>query len=90
VSPFIGRLDDISHTGMDLVRDIIKIYRIYGFKTQVIAASIRHPVHVTEAALAGADVATVPYDILKKMLKHNLTDEGIQKFLKDWESVKKK
>src|SRR4030042_2006526 len=90
VSPFVGRLDDISHTGMDLVRDIIKIYRMYGFKTQVIAASIRHPVHVTEAALAGADVATVPYDILKKMLKHNLTDEGIQKFLKDWESVKKK
>ena len=90
VSPFVGRLDDISHNGMDLVRDIVTIYRNYGFKTQVIAASMRHPVHVTEAAMAGAHVATVPYDILKKMLKHNLTDEGIQKFLKDWEKVPKK
>ncbi|MBU0686011.1 MAG: fructose-6-phosphate aldolase [Thermoplasmatota archaeon] len=90
VSPFVGRLDDISHSGMDLVRDIVTIYRNYGFKTQVIAASMRHPVHVTEAALAGAHVATIPYDILKKMLKHNLTDEGIQKFLKDWEKVPKK
>lgn len=90
VSPFIGRLDDISHTGMDLVRDIVKIFSNYGYKTEVIAASIRHPVHVTEAALAGAHVATVPYDILKKMMKHNLTDEGIQKFLKDWEKVPKK
>jgi transaldolase len=90
VSPFVGRLDDISHTGMDLVRDIVSIYRIHGFKTQVIAASIRHPVHVTEAALAGAHVATIPYDILKKMIRHNLTDEGIEKFLKDWEKVPKK
>ncbi len=90
VSPFIGRLDDISHNGMELVKDIVTIYKNYGFKTQVIAASIRHPVHVTEAALAGAHVATIPYDILKKMLKHNLTDEGIQKFLKDWEKVPKR
>jgi transaldolase len=90
VSPFIGRLDDISHTGMDLVRDIVEIFDTYGFETQVIAASIRHPVHVTEAALAGAHVATVPYEVLKKMLKHNLTDEGIEKFLKDWEKVPKK
>jgi len=90
VSPFIGRLDDISHTGMDLLRDIVDIFDTYGFETQVIAASIRHPVHVTEAALAGAHVATVPYDVLKKMLRHNLTDEGIQKFLKDWEKVPKK
>jgi len=90
VSPFVGRLDDISHNGMDLVRDIVEIFTIYGFETQVIAASIRHPVHVTEAALAGAHVATVPYEVLKKMLKHNLTDEGIQKFLKDWEKVPKK
>jgi transaldolase len=90
VSPFIGRLDDISHTGMDLVRDIVTIFDNYGFKTQIIAASIRHPVHVTEAALAGAHVATVPFDILKKMLRHNLTDEGIQRFLKDWEKVPKK
>jgi len=90
VSPFVGRLDDISHDGMALVRDIVTIFRNYGFKTQVIAASMRHPIHVTEAALAGAHVATVPYDVLKKMLKHNLTDEGIQKFLKDWEKVPKK
>jgi transaldolase len=90
VSPFVGRLDDISHTGMALVRDIVQILKNYRFETQVIAASIRHPVHVTEAALAGAHIATVPYDILKKMLKHNLTDEGIQKFLKDWEKVPKK
>ena len=90
VSPFVGRLDDISHDGMDLVRDIVKIFNNYGYKTQVIVASIRHPVHVTEAALAGAHVATVPYDVLKKMLRHNLTDEGIQKFLKDWEKVPKK
>jgi len=90
VSPFIGRLDDISHDGMDILRQIVNVLKNYGFKTQVIAASIRHPVHVTEAALAGAHVATVPYDVLKKMLKHNLTDEGIQKFLKDWEKVPKK
>jgi len=90
VSPFVGRLDDISHDGMALVRDIVTIFRNYGFKAQVIAASMRHPVHVTEAALAGAHVATIPYDVLKKMLKHNLTDEGIQKFLKDWEKVPKK
>ena len=90
VSPFVGRLDDISHTGMDLVRDIVEIFDIYGFETQVIAASIRHPVHVTEAGLAGAHVATIPYEVLKKMLKHTLTDEGIQKFLKDWEKVPKK
>jgi transaldolase len=90
VSPFVGRLDDISHDGMDLVRDIVTIYKNYGFKTQVIVASVRHPVHVTEAALAGAHVATVPYDVLKKMLRHNLTDEGIQKFLKDWEKVPRK
>jgi len=90
VSPFVGRLDDISHDGMDLVRDIVTILKNYGFKTQVIAASMRHPVHVTEAALAGAHIATIPYEVLKKMLKHNLTDEGIQKFLKDWEKVPKK
>jgi transaldolase len=75
---------------MDLLRDIVDIFRTYGYGTQVIAASIRHPVHVTEAALAGADVATIPYDVLVKMLRHNLTDEGIQKFLKDWEKVPKK
>jgi transaldolase len=90
VSPFVGRLDDINHTGMDLVRDIVAIFDVHGFETQVIAASIRHPLHVTEAALAGAHVATIPYDVLKKMLRHNLTDEGIKRFLKDWETVPKK
>jgi transaldolase len=90
VSPFIGRLDDINHTGMDLVRDIVEIFDVHGYPTQVIAASIRHPLHVTEAALAGAHVATVPYDILKKMIRHNLTDAGIEQFLKDWEKVPKK
>ncbi len=90
VSPFVGRLDDINHTGMDLVRDIVAIFDVHGYETQVIAASIRHPLHVTEAALAGAHVATIPYDVLKKMLRHNLTDEGIKRFLKDWETVPKK
>jgi transaldolase len=90
VSPFVGRLDDINHSGMDLVRDIVAIFDVHGYETQVIAASIRHPLHVTEAALAGAHVATIPYDVLKKMLRHNLTDEGIQRFLKDWETVPKK
>lgn len=90
VSPFVGRLDDINHTGMDLVRDIVEIFDVHGFHTQVIAASIRHPLHVTEAALAGAHVATIPYDILKKMVRHNLTDAGIERFLKDWETVQGK
>jgi len=90
VSPFVGRLDDINHSGMDLVRDIVAIFDVHGYDAQVIAASIRHPLHVTEAALAGAHVATIPYDVLKKMLRHNLTDEGIQRFLKDWEKVPKK
>jgi transaldolase len=90
VSPFVGRLDDINHTGMDLVRDIVEIFDVHGYETQVIAASIRHPLHVTEAALAGAHVATIPYDVLKKMIRHNLTDAGIERFLKDWESVPKK
>ncbi|UCE80315.1 MAG: fructose-6-phosphate aldolase [Methanobacteriota archaeon] len=89
VSPFVGRLDDINHTGMDLVRDIVDIFDIHGFETQVIAASIRHPLHVTEAALAGAHVATIPYDVLTKMLRHNLTDAGIKKFLDDWEKIPK-
>ncbi len=90
VSPFVGRLDDINHTGMDLVRDIVEIFEVHGYHTQVIAASIRHPLHVTEAALAGAHVATIPYDVLKKMVRHNLTDAGIERFLKDWETVPEK
>ncbi len=89
VSPFIGRLDDISHQGMDLVDEIVTIFNNYGFETEVIVASIRHPLHVVEAALMGADIATVPFAILEKMVKHPLTDIGIEKFLKDWSKVKR-
>lgn len=90
VSPFVGRLDDISHVGMDSVRDIIAIYQNYGFKTQVIVASVRHPLHVVEAALCGAHVATIPMKVLQQMVKHPLTDNGIKKFLDDWKTVKSK
>lgn len=89
VSPFIGRLDDISHQGMDLVDEIVTIFNNYGFETEVIVASIRHPLHVVEAALMGADIATVPFAVLEKMVKHPLTDIGIEKFLKDWSKVKR-
>lgn len=87
VSPFLGRLDDISQDGMELVRDAVEIFRNYGIETEVLAASIRHPVHVTQAALAGADVATMPFKILEMMVKHPLTDKGIEAFLTDWEKV---
>lgn len=90
VSPFIGRLDDISHEGMGLVDQILAIYDNYGFETEVIVASIRHPLHVVEAALIGADVATIPFAVLEKMVKHPLTDVGIERFLKDWSKVKKR
>lgn len=90
ISPFIGRLDDISHIGMDLVRDIKMIYDNYGFKTEIIVASIRHPVHVLEAAKAGADIATVPYDALMKLIKHPLTDIGVERFLNDWKKMEAK
>ncbi len=89
VSPFVGRLDDISHQGMDLVDEIVTIFNNYGFETEVIVASIRHPLHVLEAALMGADIATVPFAVLEKMVKHPLTDIGIEKFLKDWSKVKR-
>jgi transaldolase len=88
VSPFVGRLDDISHVGMDLVRQIIQIYKNYGYKTQVLAASLRHPLHVVEAAMAGAHVATLPFKVLDQMFKHPLTDRGLEQFLKDWEKAK--
>lgn len=88
VSPFLGRLDDIGHVGMDLVKQILQVYRNYGFKTQVLAASLRHPLHVIDAALAGAHVATIPFKVLDQMIKHPLTDKGIENFLKDWEKVK--
>ncbi len=84
ISPFLGRLDDIGHVGMDLIHTIRQIYDNYGFETQILAASLRHPLHVTDAALAGADVATLPADLLKKLLAHPLTDIGLERFLKDW------
>jgi len=87
ISPFIGRLDDISHVGMDLVRDILAIYRNYGYPTQVLAASLRHPLHVVEAAKAGAHVATMPFAVLQQLLKHPLTDIGLERFLSDWKKV---
>ena len=90
VSPFVGRLDDASHFGMDLIRDIVTIYKNYGYNTQVIVASIRNPLHVIEAALAGAHVATIPMNVLEAMVKHPLTDIGVKKFLEDWEKVPKK
>lgn len=89
VSPFIGRLDDISDTGMELVRDIRTIFSNYGLKTQIIVASIRHPIHVLEAAKIGADIATIPYGVLMALVKHPLTDIGIDRFLKDWQNVPK-
>jgi len=87
VSPFIGRLDDISHEGMELIRQIRVIYDNYGFATQILAASIRHPLHVVDAALAGADVATIPFNVVMQLLKHPLTDLGQQKFLADWKKM---
>ena len=84
ISPFLGRLDDISHVGMDLIRQILSIYSNYGFKTQVLAASIRNPLHVVDAALAGAHVATIPFAVLEQLTKHPLTDIGLKKFLDDW------
>ncbi|MBN1270827.1 MAG: fructose-6-phosphate aldolase [Candidatus Aminicenantes bacterium] len=90
VSPFVGRLDDISHQGMDLVEDVLTIFDNYGLNTEVIVASIRHPLHFVEAALMGADIATVPFAVLEKLAKHPLTDIGIERFLKDWEKVKGK
>lgn len=88
VSPFIGRLDDISQDGMKLIRDVVQIYRNYDYKTQVLTASVRHPMHVVDAALAGSHVATIPWKILDMMFNHPLTDKGLAAFLKDWEKVK--
>jgi len=90
VSPFVGRLDDVGQDGMDLVSEILDIYDNYDFETEVIVASIRHPIHVAQAARMGADIATIPFDVLKKMFKHPLTDIGIARFQKDWESVAKR
>lgn len=90
VSPFVGRLDDISHVGMDLIEQILIIFDNYGFETEVIVASIRNPLHVVDAALMGAHVATIPYNVMLQLSKHPLTDIGIKKFLEDWEKVPKK
>jgi transaldolase len=89
VSPFVGRLDDIGHYGMDVVEETLDMLWNYDFETEVIVASVRHPTHVLEAAKMGAHIATIPYAVLKKMFKHPLTDIGIERFLKDWEKVEK-
>ena len=87
VSPFVGRLDDIGHDGMKLVEQIVNIYDVYGFTTEIIVASIRHPLHVLRAALLGADIATIPFRVIKQLAKHPLTDIGLKKFLDDWQKV---
>ncbi|MCX8110822.1 MAG: fructose-6-phosphate aldolase [Syntrophorhabdaceae bacterium] len=89
VSPFIGRLDDISTRGMDIIEDIITIFNNYGFETEIIVASIRNPLHVLDAALLGADIATIPFNVLKQLISHPLTDIGLEKFLKDWGSIQR-
>lgn len=89
VSPFVGRLDDIAQTGMDLVADIMNIYDNYGYQTEVIVASVRSPMHVIESALIGADIATIPYKVIAQLAKHPLTDIGMENFLADWEKRKK-
>lgn len=90
ISPFIGRLDDISHDGMELIRQIVTIYRNYRFETQVLVASVRHPLHVVEAAMIGADICTIPFKVIEQLIKHPLTDAGLQKFLEDWKKSQKK
>lgn len=90
VSPFLGRLDDIGMNGLNLIEEIVDIFDLHGITTEIIAASIRHPVHVIEAARLGAHIATVPYNVIVQMTKHPLTDAGIERFLKDWEGVPKK
>jgi len=88
VSPFLGRLDDIGSDGMKVLRDIIEVYQPYKFETQVLAASLRHPMHVVEAAKLGADIATMPYKVFEQLFKHPLTDRGLEAFLKDWEKAR--
>ncbi|AJG58698.1 fructose-6-phosphate aldolase [Bacillus sp. Gnz1/3] len=90
VSPFLGRLDDIGHNGMDLIRQIAEIFAIHGIQTEIIAASVRHSVHVTDAALNGAHIATIPANVIASLVKHPLTDQGIEKFLADWEKTQEK
>ncbi|MCF8145412.1 MAG: fructose-6-phosphate aldolase [Deltaproteobacteria bacterium] len=87
ISPFVGRLDDISHVGMDLVEQILTIYENYGFDTEVIVASIRNPIHVLDAALMGADIATIPFKVIQQLVRHPLTEIGLEKFLADWKKL---
>ena len=89
VSPFIGRLDDINHRGMEVVEQTLAIYENYGYDTEIIVASVRHPLHVLEAALAGADISTIPYGVMLQLIKHPLTDVGLAKFLEDWRRSRK-
>jgi transaldolase len=90
ISPFIGRLDDVATDGMQLIRDIVQIYDNYGFATEVLAASIRHPMHIVDCALAGADVATIPFKVIQQLVKHPLTDKGLEGFLSDWKKSGRK
>ena len=90
ISPFVGRLDDVSHDGMDLIRQIRAIYDNYGYETEILAASLRHPLHVVQCALAGADVGTMPYKVVMQLIQHPLTDAGLEKFLADWSKAKAK
>ena len=89
VSPFVGRLDDNTHYGMDIIEQIVQVYENYGYPTEIIVASVRSPLHVLESAIAGADIATIPFKVLKQMATHPLTDVGIENFLKDWEGMSK-
>lgn len=87
ISPFVGRLDDISHSGMQLISQIVKIYKNYNYQTQILVASIRHPLHLVEAAELGAHVATIPFEVIKKLFNHPLTENGLEKFLSDWKKL---
>jgi len=89
ISPFVGRLDDISYNGMDLIDQITRIYSLYGYKTQVLVASVRHPMHFVEACEMGADIATMPFKVINQLVKHPLTDIGLENFLKDWDKLQK-
>ena len=90
ISPFVGRLDDISHDGMELISQIVQIYKNYNYKTEVLVASVRHPLHLVEAALMGADVCTMPFSVIDKLFNHPLTDIGLEKFLSDWKKSQSK
>lgn len=90
ISPFVGRLDDISHDGMELISQIVQIYKNYNYKTEVLVASIRHPLHLVEAALMGADVCTMPFSVIDRLFNHPLTDIGLEKFLSDWKKTQNK